>query len=353
MPLFPGSRARKQQELSTDEGHTVPRRRATVEHGRMSRARPCLLPSEPATRQLLAAAGLSAQMIRTQLAAGRLVRVRQGVFLDHGRWPADAAAQHLVRAHAEQVVHPDAVLSHESAAVVWALPHPGFDDWAAAAPSVTLPATGRARSRRGPAVHHVGALPTGQVTRDPAGYAVTSVARTAVDLAVGLPSPEALVVLDAAARLLVSGMVVQVRRSDFANRRLVRAAHELLIEAARARRPAGLLPVIDLCDPARESPAESLSAGHFTLAGLPAPVCQAPVPTPLGTLYPDFLWREYGLIGECDGAVKYADGEAYVREKQREQVLRDLGYRMVRWLAREIMTDPALVVGRVARMIAA
>jgi very-short-patch-repair endonuclease len=57
------------------------------------------------------------------------------------------------------------------------------------------------------------------------------------------------------------------------------------------------------------------------------------------------------LIGECDGAVKYANANAYVLEKEREQILRDLGYRFVRWQAKEIMTNPAEVVARVARAL--
>ena len=70
-----------------------------------------------------------------------------------------------------------------------------------------------------------------------------------------------------------------------------------------------------------------------------------------GTLYPDFLWPDVMLVGECDGAVKYMDGRSIVEEKQREQVLRDLGYRIVRWLAREIMTRPGLVVARIERAL--
>ena len=38
-----------------------------------------------------------------------------------------------------------------------------------------------------------------------------------------------------------------------------------------------------------------------------------------------------------------------MQEKLREQVLRDLGFRIVRWLAREIMVEPWVVVERVAR----
>ena len=84
----------------------------------------------------------------------------------------------------------------------------------------------------------------------------------------------------------------------------------------------------------------------------PRPEYQAPVRTPAGLFFPDCLWRAHGVIGECDGAVKYADPRAFVREKQREQVFRDLGFQVVRWLAEEIMFRPWEVVARVDRALA-
>lgn len=78
-----------------------------------------------------------------------------------------------------------------------------------------------------------------------------------------------------------------------------------------------------------------------------------PIRTPKGTVYPDFFWREQGLIGEVDGAEKYRNPVAGVQEKEREQVLRDMNFRMVRWLGREIRLTPWVVVDRVARELAA
>jgi very-short-patch-repair endonuclease len=57
------------------------------------------------------------------------------------------------------------------------------------------------------------------------------------------------------------------------------------------------------------------------------------------------------VIGEVDGAIKYQDASAFVLEKQREQILRDLGYIIVRWLAREIMLTPWVVIERVERAL--
>jgi len=316
-------------------------------------ARPWILPAQPAPRAILLGGGVSAAMVRTQLAAGRLIRIRSGVYVAAEAWPEDPAGQHLVRAHAEQAVNPAAVLSHGTAALSWRLPHPGFVPWSDGPVTVTVPAGATHKSRNRGVVQHLLPLPAAQVTRDPHGYLITTLQRTAVDLAGGLPLPEALVILDATSRLLCQSLVVGARRRDFGNPRLVRASRGMLLEAAGVRRLPGLAAAIDRCDPGRESPAESLSAGWFALEGLPTPLFQPPVDTPFGTLYPDCLWPEARLIGECDGAMKYADAHGYVNEKEREQVLRDLDFRIVRWLAKEIMLDPQRVVERVARKLQA
>ncbi len=217
--------------------------------------------------------------------------------------------------------------------------------------SVTLPAGNGYRGAHSSAVHHVAALAAEHLARDAAGYPVTSVARTAVDLAASLDLPAALAILDAAARVLCASYVTEARRRDYANPGMVQAARAQLTEAALAKRRPSLTEAIAIANPARESVAESLSAGHFALAELPTPIYQARIVTAAGTFFPDCLWPEHGLIGECDGAVKYLDAAAHVREKEREQALRDAGFGMVRWLAKEIMISPDVVVERVSRAL--
>ncbi len=211
----------------------------------MPYATPVLLPARPATREMLLRSGFSPQMIRTQLTAGRLVRVRRGVFLAASAWPDSAAQRHVVTAWAEQTLYESAVMSHGTAAMVWRLPHPGLAEWFADEPTVTLPSDSGSRSRQGGVVHRLAVLPAHHVTRDEAGFAVTTVARTAVDLVPALELPQALVVLDGAARRLVESMVVEARRRDYANEALTAAARESLREAARARRSASLGPRIE------------------------------------------------------------------------------------------------------------
>lgn len=253
-------------------------------------------------------------------------------------WPEGDRERHIVLVHAELAAHPTAVASHGSAALIHGIPTPGFGRWEEG-PSVTVPRIGKSVST-GWAVRHTGSLPAGQVQRDADGYPVTSPARTAVDLAAHQPLPEALVLLDSAARLICASLVTQVRRRDYVNPQLAKVSADLLDEAAATVRATRLRPATRLADPARESVAESLSAGYLHLSGLPMPRYQAQIRTSTGTVYPDFPWDDLMLIGEVDGAVKYERADAYVVEKEREQALRDQGYRVVRWLAKEIMLRP-------------
>ncbi len=316
----------------------------------MRTPRPWTLPTQPVTRALLLAGGVSRDMVATQVAHGRLVQLRRGVFIGADAWPDDPAGQHVVRAHAEQVANPDAVISHQSAAVVWGLPAPGFHDWYESPLSLTLPSACRG-SRHCAAQWHIASLPPSHVTRDRDGYLVTSVARTAADLAAGLALPEALVILDAAARQLVESFVTSAHRPDYVNLRLLRAAREGLSDVVGRRWRGQLLAAIACVEPCRESAPESLAAGHLHLSGLPLPEFQAKIVTPKGTFYPDCYWRQARLVGECDGKVKYSSRDDLVAEKWREQVLRDDGHLFVRWLAGEIMSRPDDVIARIARAL--
>ncbi len=312
---------------------------------------PWTLPTQPVTRTLLRASGITDAMIRTQLTLGRVTRLRSGVYLATSAWPESDEAVHVVRAHAEQMANPDAVISHESAAVVWQLPSPTFHAWHESPVSLTLPTGARgSRSRR--AAWHIAELPASHVTRDEHGYRVTSLVRTAIDLAAGLPLPEALVILDAAGRRMVESYVGTVRRRDYTAPRFVEAVRSGFTEALPRRWRVGLADAIRKVEPCRESAAESLTAGHLHLSGLPVPEFQARIVTEAGTFYPDCYWRGQRLIGECDGAIKYTSPDAIVLEKEREQVLRDEGNGFVRWLAKEVMLRPAEVMSRIARALA-
>jgi hypothetical protein len=156
------------------------------------------------------------------------------------------------------------------------------------------------------------------------GYGVTSPVRTAVDLAAGLELPAALAMLDGAARVICASMLPSIRRRDYSNPRLVRAAVELLEEGAESAGAVRLTQALCLVCPARESAPESVSAGHIFLSGLPMPTFQAEISTPLGTYFADCLWEEQRLIGECDGAMKYDDPRARLDGESSEVAVKQL-----------------------------
>lgn len=93
--------------------------------------------------------------------------------------------------------------------------------------------------------------------------------------------------------------------------------------------------------PASESPGESLSRVLISEAGFVPPTLQQEITLPDGRrTRVDFHWREVKLIGEFDGAVKYArsyelSGEPPSRvveaEKHREDGLRRMGFGFARW----------------------
>lgn len=316
----------------------------------MRTPRPFILPNQPVTRAILAASGVTDDMIVTQLKAGRLLRLRRGVYVSQDGWPADPAGQHLVRARAVQVANPQAVLSHQTAAVSWGLPTPGFAEWHDSPIALTQP-SGALRVPTSPyAEVYERSLRPADIVHDDLGYRVTSIARTAVDLAAGLPLPDALAVLDDAARRLIRSMRRDARRQDFSNPRYAAAARDLFTGAV-GRPLRSLADAISKADPARESVAESLTAGHLYLSGLPMPLFQAPLRTRIGTVFLDFLWPEHRLVGECDGGLKYTDPRVLVEEKIREDAVRETDHRVLRWLGKETMVRPDLLMGRIARAL--
>lgn len=297
----------------------------------------------------LTALGVGPDRLERAVRGGRLVRVRQGVYIAAAAWPEEAQGQHLLRAYAECLVQPRGVISHRSAALVWRLPL-ADEDWIEEPIWLTVE---NGRSEVGSRlIQRVAPVPAHHLTTATLGFPVTTLARTAVDLAVGQELPAALHLLDAALRLECAGLTSQLRRRDLASPALVAASRLPCLEAARTLGYSQELTwAISIADPIRESPIESLTFGHLVLAGLPLPLCQHPVSTPFGDFYPDFYWEQQRLIGEADGRVKYRDASAITREKERQQLLEDRGYRFVRWLGKEIYLQPDLVIDRIARAL--
>ena len=190
------------------------------------------------------------------------------------------------------------------------------------------------------------------------GLAVTTIERTAIDVARGQSFEQALVVLDSAARSVVVrdlGSDRVLRRPGEREAPATAALSGLAVAMDRQaglRGIAGVRRALGFADPCSESPYESLTRARFIAAGVPAAELAAPVLGASGRrYYADFLWRHVRVIGEADGWAKYGEGlrarEALKAERERQRDLEAAGWLVVRWDP----SDPSHVV--VARVLAA
>jgi hypothetical protein len=157
------------------------------------------------------------------------------------------------------------------------------------------------------------------------GIAVTSLRRTVLDLCRSLPLEQAVAAGD---RALAYGLVVEV-------------LEEALLELGRSPGVRSARRAVQLMDGRSESAGESVSRVQIIVEGLPVPEPQVEIRAADGTLMArvDFCWEEQRTVGEFDGKIKYGrllkPGqliEAVVfEEKRREDAIRDLGWKVVRW----------------------
>lgn len=296
----------------------------------------------PAGRVLLASTarsrGWEAHELRAAVAAGRVVRISRGAYVDAATWTrADSRDRHLLlMAAAGQRLH-SPVFSHRSAAAVHGLPVLG--PW----PTKVHVTAGWASGGRSQldVVRHCTAdeAPTAELR----GFVVTDLARTVVDLVRTESFACGLVVADAA---LHSG--------------LVEAAHlQAAAEALHSAQGVGRLrQVLAHASPQVESPGESFGRARFLQLGVPEPELQHEIAVRGRRYRVDYWWPDPGLVGEFDGRLKYTvDGLADDRraieerlwsEKRREDDLRSLGLRVVRFVWADWLDEDALVAKLVA-----
>ncbi len=289
-------------------------------------------------------AGYRPDEIRAELAAGRWRRLRRGVYVraqDLEATVGDVRARHVLDCLAGLVtLRPGPVVSHVSAARLHRLLVPtGVDD------AVRLTDEIQWRRGRGYVVARA-SLPEGDVGRLGAAR-VTTPARSLVDCAREWDLEESVVAMDAA---LHGGVVTpeQLRAA------VLRASHWVGIgDAARA---AGL------ADGRAESPLESRGRLALLGAGLPCPELQVEIHGPRGFVARVDAWYEDAALAvEFDGRVKYLDpfdgrdpGEVLWREKRREDLVRELGVRVVRLVQEDVAAGRgAALAARIGPLLAA
>ena len=296
-------------------------------------------PTPPALPRILLARDYPSDVVRREVKQGRWLKVRRGAYVtsDGVAWagadPAARRALHLARVAAVAAqVSCEAVISHQSAALVWGLPL-----WSSPrAVHVTQPHP-ESSLRSGDIVRHRNALrpeDVGSCT----GLRVTSLARTLVDCATTLPPLAGLVTADAALRAGADAAAVDELLGSFAGRRGVRLGRMVARQA----------------DARSESPGESAVRFILWAYGFPTPQLQVPIGTRLGVFWVDLGWLEWGLMIEYDGLVKYrelaggAPSEVVVAEKRRQDAIEEEGCRVLR-VTRADLRPPSVLVARVLR----
>jgi hypothetical protein len=268
---------------------------------------------------------------------GDLERVRRGAYVRPAAQEQTPEEQHrlLIEATMPQL-GPGAVLSHASAAVLRDLPV-----WAEALGSVhiTRPRRGGG-GRRTVLRRHTSPLDPDEVT-EVGGWPATVLARTVIDLARSVPFEQGVAAADRALAQGLDPALLQVALEREAG----------WPGAGRARR------VVAFADGRSESAGESVSRVGLSRLGLMPEDLQLPVldgARQVGRV--DFAWPGHRTVGEFDGRVKYGRllkpgedaGEAVWREKVREDLLRDLGWQVVRWTWADL-DHPETIADRLQR----
>lgn len=307
---------------------------------------------EVLTTASLLTQGFTGPSLRRACAAGELVRLRRGKYrrarpsdqLPPNKWPTgEAEVRHRYLIASALPLAEGTVISHHSAGVLHQLPVPVR----AMRVISTLrdgsgqgSVSGSRHLRRAP-------LPDADITRRD-GVPVTTLSRTLADLARTLSFPDAVAVVDAALRADPAG-------GEELRARCLQQLRARQIGNNNARR------ALTFADRRAESPGESRCRATFELAGVPAPTLQFEVLDRRRDLIgrADFCWERYRVIGEYDGAVKYGReltpglsiDEIVLRERARENRIREEGWQVLRFLAADLK-DPARLRARLDRAFA-
>jgi len=288
-------------------------------------------------RAALLAAGFTDDEIRRNRRSGLWQSVHRGTYCaadelaslaDHERYQ--------LRVLAVAARSPHLVVSHHSAALLLGLPvkHQEFETV-----HLIRRGTGGGRTANGRTVRAAKLDPDETLLVD--GILVTSVARTLMDLG------------------CTASREAAVMAADYALRQKLLTPAELSAAIARTNRRRGgaaARRALRFADGRSESPGESLARVILDQVGLPAPHLQVSIFAPSGKFLgrTDFGYPELGVLLEFDGFVKYSkllkDGEnavdVVVREKDRENLLRAMGYLVVRIVWADL-GNPAVLAARI------
>jgi hypothetical protein len=183
---------------------------------------------------------------------------------------------------------------------------------------------------------HAATLFPGHVTKQ-YGLPVTSAARTVIDLARALPFQHGVVVADSA---------LHARKTTHSELDGVLAACSAWPGGERARH------VVAFSDHRAESVLESCARVTFDERGLPPPELQVDIGDDQIIGRVDFYWGRYLTIAEADGVIKYADAGRAVKQLERDQLLREAGFKVVHFSWRQLFRETDRLITRIREAFA-
>lgn len=266
------------------------------------------------TAKQLIAQGLSRDQIAARVNRGELIRLRRGVYAEPAgrhKYAGFVGGEQLLPAIAAlAAVGPDAVVSHQSAARLY-----GIDLLGKNLRQTTITCLPRHgwRGQSGIRVHAT-QLPAGHVSTEN-GFAMTTPARTVIDLARELAFGDGVVAADSALyrKLTTKDELVEVLGACRQWPGITRAAA-----------------VVAFADRRAESPLESIARAVFHEVGLPPPELQIWLGGPAPIARVDFYWKQFRTIAEVDGVMKYDLDPARARQQlERDRLLRDADYEVL------------------------
>ncbi|WP_104192375.1 hypothetical protein [Cryobacterium sp. Y82] len=283
------------------------------------------------TADALRVSGMNAHAVDLLVRRGELRRLRRGWYALGAKWQAvgsDGQYCLFARATAGAAKRP-LVLSHHSAAAMHGLPLIGA--WPATVHALVPEAQGGS-SQRLVTTHRAVADPNTTLI---SGVAVTSLARTLVDMAAGGSFLTGVTMIDhvlhqESRRVAIPGVPAITKAILFAE-----------LEAVRPRtgRQAAER-AITFADELSANAGESLSRVRFEQLKFEIPELQVRFDVVGRSYFVDYFWRGVRKIGEFDGHIKYTRAavmngkdvvEVVVAEKDRESALRPFVTSFNRW----------------------
>jgi very-short-patch-repair endonuclease len=274
------------------------------------------------TRRALEAAGIGTNAVTLRVAAGFLHRHHHGVYLLD---PPEKASRITLMTAAVDACGPTAVLSHRSAAELWALlpPHVGY---------IEVTVVGHnAGDRPGIRRHRVRALDPRDLRRRH-GIRVTSPARTVIDNG-RAPELEELIGTGLATGLVTERQIEQAAERCL-SRRGIRRVRAIINQEGGARHT--------------RSWGERRLLSLIREAGLPVPLTNRQ----LHGFQVDAVWPDHMLVVEVDGWPFHRDRHAFENDRARDATLVAYGYRVIRFTARQLRDQPLVVLGQLAAALA-